>query len=192
MALLSLFRRRDLVPTIDGIPVLLPAHCDTFDKPGRHFHVDFRYLDEPPRQDRTIFTDAEPVYRRLPKLRDTYRIDMRALNLPVLMAQRYAGRRAVCGKCPHQGLPVMRGQCVGHGLMFEPDGEVTQDFLLHVGRSSQPPILRQKQYVFVFQKKEMVDRVELRTAWDDRLVSAIQFKEPIFVIPPQTITITVK
>jgi len=124
-----------LVPTIDGVPVLLPKHSHpAFGDPGYHYHVDYRYCDGPFVQSRVIFSDKEPVLMDLPQKRAAYQIDLASFRLPMFLA-RHHKKLTACGACPHKGLPVYPvsggiSQCVGHGLIFDANGDSIDEFYI--------------------------------------------------------------
>jgi hypothetical protein len=118
-----------MVPTIRGIPVLLPAHDHPdFGDPGLHYHIDYRYCSDKPEQSRVIFSDEEPVMMDLPKVREVYITESSSLNLAHVLASRYD--KASCGRCPHKGLEIIDGVCPGHSMAFNPDGSVIKDYYL--------------------------------------------------------------
>lgn len=154
------------VPTIDGVPVLLPPHVHLdFGDPGRHYHVDFRFCPDAPDQGRVIFSEADPVYTDLEAVRpDGYRVDSSAMRVALLLAREYRDARVSdCGRCPHKGLPVFGRQCVGHGLTFDGDGRPVRSYLLRAGGATLPVIPSHTQYTFIMPAAETVDGVELVT-----------------------------
>lgn len=165
------------VPTIDGVPVLLPAHDHPeFGDPGRHYHVDFRYCPDDPRQDRVIHSAADPVYVEREAVRpDGYPCNSQAARVLFYLAWKYRNAPPHCGKCPHKGLPVYDGQCVGHGLVFDADGRVVRDFFLRAGSVTLPVIGGCLSYSFVMTANETVDCVEVVTA-DGRVVVRVPFE----------------
>ncbi len=164
------------VPTIDGVPVLLPAHDHPeFGDPGRHYHVDFRYCPDDPRQDRVVHSAADPVYALLEAVRpDGYSCNSQAARILFYLAWKYRHAPAHCGKCPHKGLPVYDGQCVGHGLVFDADGRVVTDFFLRAGSVTLPVIGGCRLYTFVMTTDEAVEGVEVVTE-DGRVVARVPF-----------------
>lgn len=122
------------VPTIQGIPVLLPPHDHPeFGTPGQHYHVDFRYCSDQPRQDRVIHSDEKPIMLSLELIRHNYTIQSGALAVVHFLSEKYKGERAKCGKCPHKGLPIMNGLCTGHGMAFNTAGYPEQDYHIRIG-----------------------------------------------------------
>ena len=119
----------DLVPTVQGIPVLMPIHRhDEFGRPGLHWHVDYRYLAGEPSQSRVVWPetddpDGEVKYVRMARIRETYTAEMQIPHIQAYLSGRFGGVSVGAdGVCPHKGLPMMpvgpsgHRRCVGHGL----------------------------------------------------------------------------
>lgn len=112
------------VPTVDGIPVLLPKHSHpSFGDPREHYHIDFRYHPDKPEQDEVVFSDSPVIYKDLPLVRESYRVFAKSTYLPIWLAGKYL-MEGTSGVCPHKGLPLVDigggvKQCVGHGLCFK-------------------------------------------------------------------------
>lgn len=123
------------VPTINGIPVLLPRHEHaSFGKPGMHYHIDWCYHPGEPEQNDVVWDDGPIVYKDLPKIREVYSFDNLPTRVVLMLTEQFAGKRkSECELCPHKGLPVIGGMCVGHGLCFNDDGEVDKEFFVEVG-----------------------------------------------------------
>ena len=140
-----------LVPTIQGIPVLLPAHDHpSFGSPGLHYHIDYRFLEDPPLQARVLWPKdgEEPVMVELPMLRECYDIQVQAVKVLRHLTAIYIGEQAKCGKCPHKGMPVMNGVCVGHGLCFNAEGFVEHNLEIGFDWERQPYVMYKDYYVF--------------------------------------------
>lgn len=182
------------VPTIDGVPVLLPAHDHPeFGDPGLHYHVDFRYCPDDPRQDRVIHSTAEPVYADLEPVRpDGYPCNSAAARVLFFLAWTYRNSPPHCGKCPHKGLPVYDGQCVGHGLVFDAEGRVVRDFFLRAGSVTLPVIGGCRMYSFLMTAEETVTGVDVVTA-DGRVVCRVPFRDGRrqVVLKGDTLTVTI-
>lgn len=125
-----------LVPTIKGIPVLLPPHEDTpdFGDPGIHYHIDYRFCSDPPVQNRVLFSTEEPTWEEREQVREDYELVYSGIMVLLLLTVKYREEKLNrCGRCPHKGLPVTNGQCPGHGLSFRQGKVDSQLFIQLVG-----------------------------------------------------------
>lgn len=179
-----------LVPTIDGVPVLLPPHeHPEFGDPGLHYHVDYRFTDLEIRQNRVIHSTAEPALVDLPQVREVYTVTTANPKLLTFLAGRHT--HANCGRCPHKGFPIMDGVCPGHGLVFNTDGSTVREYGFSVlgkvqywrpGMSSVP---------FTWEREVLVDHVYLRAG--DRTIGEVKMSctMPIPVKPGDILLISV-
>lgn len=167
---------RHEVPTINGVPVLLPPHEHVeFGTPGMHYHVDFRYMKEPYKQDRVIHTLDEPVLLSLEKVRDTYKVVSGNIGLILWLSRRFEGKNS-CDKCPHKGLPIVSGLCTGHGMAFNKKGFVRMDYFLRVGKSIEKIDYYRNIYHFLMEEEGIASCLELVTG-DGQLVSRLKFTD---------------
>lgn len=170
-----------LIPTIDNIPVLLPPHTHPeFGDPRRHYHIDYRYCLDKPEQSRVIFSDDDPIYKNLTKIREFYQAEVKGIDLPLFLSSRYDC--LIAGKCPHRGLPVMpigNGvlQCPGHGLCFNQDGKVIKDYYLRVG-TERELIAIKKKYSFEMKDSGSTDIALIETFCGTR-VGSLTLNHPI-------------
>jgi hypothetical protein len=148
-------RKVKMVPTVNGLPVLLPAHEHSkFGDPGIHYHIDYRYKEGPPKQSNVIFSDEDIIYKDLPQIRETYQVEMEALDVLIWLSGEH--EKLICGRCPHKGLPVHPignglHQCTGHGLVFK-DNDVVKDFWLRVGDERLEAMFQSGSYEFNMRK----------------------------------------
>lgn len=164
---------RHKVPTIDGIPVLLPPHEHIdFGTPGMHYHVDFRYTKEPYRQDRVIHTLDQPVLLSLEKVRDTYEVISENITLILWLSRRFADRTS-CNKCPHKGLPIINGLCTGHGMAFN-KGAVCTNYFLRLGKTLEKADYWRNKYDLLMEEDGVASFLELVTD-GGQLVSRLKF-----------------
>lgn len=120
-----------MIPTVDGIPVLLPAHeHPEFGDVRKHYHIDFRYLLEPARQDKVVFSDSPVVRMPLIQVKGACAAPIGNPDICLFLSQKYT--KAVDGKCPHKGLPIVNGVCLGHNLCFDDAGWVKQDWSFEI------------------------------------------------------------
>lgn len=124
-----------MVPTVAGVPVLLPAHVHPeFGDPDEHYHIDWRYHPGPPIENEVVFSKEEVVYKDLPQLREVYQLQITAIRVSWYLMGKYKTKTVTdCGKCPHKGLPVYNGVCSGHGMIFNKDGTIDQETYCTVG-----------------------------------------------------------
>jgi hypothetical protein len=123
-----------LVPVVMGLPVLLPPHddFDMFGDGGQHYHIDYRYCADDPIQHKVIFADVKHTWEERELVRKEYQIDMNSFVVFFLLTQAYQGEKLNCGKCPHKGFSVTNGQCPGHGLTFDENGEVDTELFIQL------------------------------------------------------------
>lgn len=136
------------VPTIEGVPVLLPGHIDKeycLSSSGiLHYHRDTRYTESWQLPWVSLVGKVEIQKHR--RVSDDY------LNRPSLamfyiaVALEHPEWTVRCGKCPHHGLPVNKnGICAGHGLQFWPDGKLKlPDRVELVGVRAEPSKIAKK------------------------------------------------
>lgn len=127
-----------LIPTVEGRAVLLPGHTHPeFGKPGFHYHIDWRYEPGEPRQNDVVWSEAEPIWVQRERVRPgSVHCHIPSILIPFKLCQRYAETEVKDSRCPHRGLPLVRGVCLGHGLCIT-NGKVTTDLYLNV-----PPLPR--------------------------------------------------
>lgn len=116
----------ELVPIVDGKPVYLPGHDHPeFGTPGLHYHIDWHYMRGPAQQDKVV--RGEVTYEFREKFHETYELEVSAFNLIYFLSKKIKGK-ACEGLCPHKGLPVIDGQCTGHGLCFDEHNNIIDKF----------------------------------------------------------------
>lgn len=127
-----------LIPTVEGRAVLLPGHSHPeFGKPGFHYHIDWRYEPGEPRQNDVVWSEAEPVLVQRERVRPgSVHCHIPSIMIPFNLCHKYAGVGVSTNRCPHRGLPLVRGVCLGHGLCTT-NGKVTTELYLHI-----PPLPR--------------------------------------------------
>jgi hypothetical protein len=111
-----------LVPTVHGEPVIGTPHVDDFfghtEVVPRHYHIDSRFtykagdavLANQPPEDMPWQCVSEDIEQWDG---DTYGL----IQMDVTLT--YANSRAICGRCPHQGMPIVNGVCSGHRMKFD-------------------------------------------------------------------------
>lgn len=117
-----------IVPTINGTPVLLPAHQDIGGclKGGEelHYHVDWRFVSKLGDVRMAVrATNNQIVMMDLPQIREVHPEHPRFIFATWEMMCKY--RWAKLGenrRCPHQGICVPEQTCPGHGLMWDDEG----------------------------------------------------------------------
>ncbi len=114
-----------LVPTVNGVVVLLPSHADDdLCTPTRHYHCDTRFGSRQVNvaEGEVVWVDLEPIAS------GEYTIPDDFLWL-IILRQGY-GKRDVCGVCPHRGIRLEgRTRCPAHGL---PPGVVAEDVTIEL------------------------------------------------------------
>jgi len=127
-----------LVPSIDGDPVVGTPHVDHdhFQCTPNHWHLDGRFV--PLSRARTAIAARGQVPVHAPHVclfpepspwpqgnhGDDY---LRRNAVGMVTMALYLGhnaRKAVCGVCPHKGMPIHNGVCSGHRLKWLPDGTI--------------------------------------------------------------------
>lgn len=118
------------VPTVRGVPVLLPGHRDTDLCERRlHYHIDRRYSNLS-----GAVLDGPIVYKDMVKLRELEYDGPDTMWL-IILKQGY-GTRSKCHVCPHRGLELNgNGRCPGHGLPQQIVAEDVTIDLMSVDRS---------------------------------------------------------
>lgn len=127
-----------LVPTLDGMPVVGRPHVDNdhFQCAERHWHYDSRFLPEG--KERTVhrMKDYEPTHQPhvclhadvVPWPEGNFAGDYLQGQAPGIARMAlylgHADKRAVCGICPHKGMPIHNGVCSAHRLKWLPDGTI--------------------------------------------------------------------
>lgn len=171
-----------LVPTIQGTPVLLPGHDHPeFGSPGLHYHIDYRFVDGVAEQAKVIWPveGEELVMVEMEPLRETYDIHVQAGKVLRHLTNIYGGQKAVCGKCPHKGLPIMNGVCVGHGLVFDANNCVETN--LEIGFDWERHAYAMYNDYYVFQpKQDLVALGDLKIWAGGRHVQTINFEARIW------------
>lgn len=183
-----------MVPTIDGVPVLLPAHeHPEFGTPGMHYHVDFNYCTDEPRQDRVIHSNEKPVMVSFQIHRNGYLIVSANIKLVLWLANKYKNCVAKNGVCPHKGLPIYGGICTGHGMAFDKDGVVAQHYYLRVAGVLLPIHAKNWDtniYTIEIDRAIHATGIELITV-DERVISRIAFAQPINACSGDQLKVTV-
>lgn len=119
-----------MVPCINGVAVAGEAHTDLdhFNcTPQSHYHTDSRFedtedigfhamIDRGIKPDMRIKTCIRSTPVDWP--RDRFGMTQIALHLD------YHDKHAVCGRCPHKGMPIHNGVCSGHRLKWGADGTI--------------------------------------------------------------------
>ena len=123
------------VPTVDGVPVLLPGHIHTeFGDPVFHYHIDYRFDPREQLQSKVVMSESPVVYHWMLRVRRSVTIRMAAPNVLEHLTKKHDS--LICGKCPHRGLtPNKLGkyrQCPGHGLIFDERGKVVKEFNVEI------------------------------------------------------------
>ncbi len=170
----------DNVPTINGVAVYLPAHCDDFGKPGRHYHIDWRYHKGPAVQSQVFFTEEEPVYLPMEKVREEYVLDITSTGLILGLSERYDC--LINGRCPHHGLPIVKGQCTGHGLVFK-DGKLVKDFWYSINGVLLKATHKRTLYTFIFDEPCAIKQMDLVDSDGNVWGTPLKQDPPINVLP---------
>jgi hypothetical protein len=112
-----------LVPTVHGSPVIGTPHEDDFfggtEVVPRHYHIDTRFLDAGSGVVvRANQTPRDSAWQCLHEDLDQWDgEDLGLVQMDVTMT--YADSKAICGRCPHQGMPIINGVCSGHRMKFD-------------------------------------------------------------------------
>lgn len=121
------------VPTLGSDPIVGHPHTDSdnFNHTDYHYHVDSRFVDgrslgaQFPRHFHGV--ESEPKLMIWMCLRDTpedWKHQSSPSFIPVLASlyTSFQDQIAVCGRCPHKGMPIHNGVCTGHRLKWNEDG----------------------------------------------------------------------
>jgi len=180
----------DVRPHINGIPVLLPRHRhDEFGDPGEHYHIDFRYHPEEPRQSYVLFTEQEPEYKPFEKVREVYHVPIQSCRISMMLAGRYRESKG-CKVCPHKGLPIMNGICVGHGLGFNDNGDVLNEFEVDFVGNRVPINFNQREIYLKIEKSGCADAANL-IALPDKIVAILKLNHPVLVTKGDSLRLTI-
>jgi len=125
---------------VDGKPVIGPAHVDNthFLCTPKHWHLDSRFVDAARSREAVSANPrfGQPVHK--PHVCTTEGVvdwppgnfaedylEKNAVGMATMaLYLGYNKTKALCGICPHKGMPIQGGLCSGHRLRWLPDGTV--------------------------------------------------------------------
>lgn len=104
------------VPSIGGLPIIGEPHEDTdwFNIAPRHYHIDSRFLDDPTG---AVLANAPVEMRPFRCIREVP-LEWDATIITWGVTVKHATSQAVCGRCPHKGMPIQDGVCTGHRMRW--------------------------------------------------------------------------